>query len=117
MSTMSVGTNVLGYSDNFVDNEVKKIISKGTMSSLNCPEEVYLARKMLLIHSWGDMVRFARTGSEANCIALRASRSFNRRDKVVICGYHGWHDWYLAANLKNKDFLNNHLYKIENLNV
>ena len=116
MSTMSVGTNVLGYSDNFVDNEVKKIISKGTMSSLNCPEEVYLAEKMLLIHSWGDMVRFARTGSEANCIALRASRSFNRRDKVVICGYHGWHDWYLAANLKNKDSLNNHLYKIENLN-
>ena len=48
MSTMSVGTNVLGYSDNFVDNEVKKIISKGTMSSLNCPEEVYLAEKMLL---------------------------------------------------------------------
>ena len=63
MSTMSVGTNVLGYSDNFVDNEVKKIISKGTMSSLNCPERSLSGRKMLLIHSWGDMVRFARTGS------------------------------------------------------
>ena len=116
MSTMSVGTNVLGYSDSFVDKEVKKIISKGTMSSLNCPEEVYLAEKMLSIHPWGDMVRFARTGSEANCIALRASRSYNGRDKVIICGYHGWHDWYLAVNLKNKNSLNNHLYKLENLN-
>lgn len=116
MSTMSVGTNVLGYSNNYVDKEVKKIISSGTMSSLNCPEEVYLAEKMLSMHPWGDMARFARTGSEANCIALRASRSYNKRDKVIICGYHGWHDWYLAVNLKNKNSLNNHLYKIENLN-
>src|SRR4029079_16530188 len=56
-----------------------------------------------------DMVRFARTGGEANAIAIRIARAATGRDKVAICGYHGWHDWYLSANLADDHTLNGHL--------
>ena len=57
ISNMSVGTNSLGYSHREVDNAVKKIVKKGNMSTLNCPEEVYLAEKLIKIHPWADKVR------------------------------------------------------------
>ncbi len=108
-STMSVGTNLLGYCNNNVDREVKKSIKKGNMSSLNCPEEVYLAEKLIKMHKNLDMVRFAKTGGEANSIAIRIARAFSKKDNVAFCGYHGWHDWYLSANLSSKENLNTHL--------
>ena len=73
------------------------------MSTLNCPEEVYLAEKLLSMHSWAGKVKFARTGGEANAIAIRIARAASGKENVAFCGYHGWHDWYLAANLKNKE--------------
>jgi glutamate-1-semialdehyde 2,1-aminomutase len=79
------------------------------MSSLNCPEEVYLAEKLVELHPWADMVRFARSGGEANAIAIRIARAASGKDKVAICGYHGWHDWYLSANLAEDDSLSGHL--------
>ena len=109
MSLMSVGTNILGYSNTKVNQKVIKSIKDGNMSTLNCPEEVSLAEKLLEINPWADMVKFARTGGEANSIAIRIARAASGKDKIAICGYHGWHDWYLAANLKKKDSLNNHL--------
>jgi len=69
------------------------------MSSLNPPEEVYLADKLCEIHPWAENVRFARTGGEIAAIAVRIARATTGRDVVAICGYHGWSDWYLAANL------------------
>ena len=60
------------------------------------------------------MVKFARTGGEANAISIRIARAATSKDNVAICGYHGWHDWYLSSNLKNKNNLNSHL--IESLN-
>ena len=69
-----------------------------------------LAEKLIKLHPDFHMVRFARTGGEANAIAIRIARNFVKSDKVAICGYHGWHDWYLAANLK-KGSLDNHLLK------
>ena len=115
MSLMSVGTNVLGYSNTIIDKAVKKAISKGNMSTLNCPEEVELAEKLISIHPWAQMVKFTRSGGEANAVAIRIARSFTKKDGVAVCGYHGWHDWYLAANLQNKKILNNHL--INNLKI
>ena len=109
MSLMGVGTNILGYCNTEVDNSVKKIIKKGNLTTLNCPEEVYLAEKLISIHPWAGKVKFARTGGEANAIAIRIARAASGRENVAFCGYHGWHDWYLAANLKNKNNLNNHL--------
>ena len=109
MSLMGVGTNTLGYSNNEVDNAVKKVIKKGNLTTLNCPEEVFLAEKLLSIHPWAEKVKFARTGGEANAIAIRIARSASGRQNVAFCGYHGWHDWYLAANLRNKKTLDSHL--------
>ena len=109
MSIMGIGTNSLGYGNKFVDSEVIKYLKKGNMSTFNCPEEIYLAEKLVELHPWADMVRFARTGGEANSIAIRIARASSGKDKVAICGYHGWHDWYLATNLKGKDKLKNHL--------
>ena len=109
MSHMGVGTNSLGYSNSKIDDEVHSAIKKGNMSTLNCPEEVALAEKLIELHDWADMVRFARTGGEANSISIRIARAATGRDKIAICGYHGWHDWYLSANLSDGENLGDHL--------
>lgn len=109
MSIMGIGTNILGYGHPEVDDAVRKTIDTGNMSTLNCPEEVYLAEKLIELHPWADMARFARSGGEANAIAIRIARAASGRDKVAICGYHGWHDWYLSANLGDDANLAGHL--------
>ncbi|MEO8017094.1 MAG: aminotransferase class III-fold pyridoxal phosphate-dependent enzyme [Pseudomonadota bacterium] len=109
MSLMGIGTNTLGYGHPEVDEAVRATITAGNMSTLNCPEEVYLAERLVELHPWADMVRFARSGGEANAIAVRIARAASGRDKVAICGYHGWHDWYLAANLGDDQNLAGHL--------
>jgi glutamate-1-semialdehyde aminotransferase len=109
MSIMGIGTNTLGYGHEEVDNAVMETVKKGNMSTLSCPEEVYLAEKLVEINPWADMVRFARSGGEANSIAIRIARAASGKDKVAICGYHGWHDWYLSANHNTGDSLSGHL--------
>lgn len=104
-SLMGVGTNILGYRNKSVDSAVKKIIKKGNLSSLNCPEEVELAEKLVKMHPWSDMARFARTGGEANSIAIRIARASTQKTNIAFCGYHGWHDWYLSSNLNKKNKL------------
>ena len=102
MSIMGIGTNILGYGHPEVDDAVRKTIDAGNMSTLNCPEEVYLAEKLIELHPWADMVRFARSGGEANAIAIRIARAATGKDKVAICGYHGWHDWYLVRQPRRR---------------
>ncbi len=109
MSIMGIGTNTLGYGDDDVDTAVREVINKGNMSTLNCPEEVELAEKLIDLNPWAEMVRFARSGGEANAIAIRIARAASGKDKVAICGYHGWHDWYLSANHNTGDDLSEHL--------
>jgi len=109
MSIMGIGTNILGYNCQEVDKEVSKIVQLGNMSTFNAPEEVYLAERLIDMHPWADMARFARSGGEANAIAIRIARAASGKDKVAICGYHGWHDWYLSANLGNEGSLDGHL--------
>ena len=109
MTIMGVGTNTLGYGHPEVDEAVLKNINNGNMSTLNCPEEVQLAEKLIDMHSWAEMVRFARSGGEANAIAIRIARAASGKDNVAVCGYHGWHDWYLSANLSGDDNLESHL--------
>ncbi len=109
VSIMGIGTNILGYGNEEVDNAVREVISKGNMSTFNCPEEVFLAEQLIDMNPWADMVRFARTGGEANAIAIRIARAASGKDKVAICGYHGWHDWYLSTNLGNNEGLTPHL--------
>lgn len=108
MSISGIGANVLGYADPDVDAAVQNAISNGTSCSLNCPEEVELAELLCEIHPWAEMVRYARTGGEAMAVAVRIARAHTGRDKIAFCGYHGWSDWYLAANL-GRDALGDHL--------
>lgn len=109
MSYMGLGACVLGYADPEVDNAVKAAIDSGSMSTLNCPEEVQLADLLCALHPWAEMVRYARTGGEAMAIAVRIARAKTGKDKIAFCGYHGWHDWYLAANLGGENTLDSHL--------
>ena len=109
MSIMGIGTNLLGYGHPEVDSAVAATVAAGNMSTLNCPEEVLLAERLVALHPWAEMARFARSGGEANAIAIRIARAATGRDTVAICGYHGWHDWYLATNLQNDSGLEEHL--------
>jgi glutamate-1-semialdehyde 2,1-aminomutase len=109
MSIMGIGTNTLGYGHPEVDAVVHATVDAGNMSTLNCPEEVYLAEKLIELHPWAHMARFARSGGEANAIGIRIARAASGKDKVAVCGYHGWHDWYLAANLGDQKNLAGHL--------
>jgi glutamate-1-semialdehyde 2,1-aminomutase len=109
MSLCGVGANILGYGDPDVDDAVRKAIDMGTGCTLNCPEEVELAELLCRLHPWAEMARFARTGGEAMAIAIRIARARTGRDKIAFCGYHGWHDWYLAANLGTENALGEHL--------
>ena len=109
MSIMGIGTNTLGYGHPEVDAAVHATVEAGNMSTFNCPEEVALAERLIEIHPWADMARFARAGGEINAVAIRIARAAAGRDNVAICGYHGWHDWYLAANLGDDQNLAGHL--------
>ena len=109
-SIMGIGTNTLGYGNKEIDEFVIKKIKDGNLSTLNCPEEVELAEKLIQVNPWAEMVRLARTGGEANAIAIRIARAASGKDNIAICGYHGWHDWYLSVNHNNKgDDLTSHL--------
>ena len=101
MSISGVGTCILGYADHDVNEAVKSAVDSGTMCTLNCPEEAELAELLCELHPWADMARFARGGGEAMAVAVRIARAATGRDKIAFCGYHGWHDWYLSANLGN----------------
>jgi glutamate-1-semialdehyde 2,1-aminomutase len=113
LSLMGVGTNILGYANSEVDNAVIKAIKKSNMSTLNCPEEVQLAKKLLKMHPWAGVVKFTRSGGEANALAIRMARAHTKKNNIAFCGYHGWHDWYLSANLSDKKnlgkFLSNNI--------
>ena len=109
MSISGIGANVLGYADPDVDAAVQEAIANGTSCSLNCPEEVELAELLCELHPWADMVRYARTGGESMAVAVRIARAHTGKDKIAFCGYHGWHDWYLAANLGTENALGEHL--------
>lgn len=98
MSIMAVGSCLLGYNDPDVTAAVVRRIQCGSMCTLNNPEEVELAQLLLELHPWAENVRYGRTGGEAMAIAVRIARASTGRDRVAFCGYHGWHDWYLAAN-------------------
>lgn len=109
VSVMGLGTNTLGYGHPKVDEAVHNAIQQGNLSTLYCPEEVMLAERLVSMHTWADQARFSRSGGEAVSIAIRIARAASGKDKIAFCGYHGWHDWYLSANLGDFSNLNQHL--------
>ncbi len=109
MSLCGIGATVLGYADPDVDAAVKNVIDNGSMTTLNAPEEVRLAELLVELHPWAQMARFSRSGGEAMAIAVRIARAATGRQMIAFCGYHGWHDWYLSANLADDSALDGHL--------
>ena len=105
----AVGTSILGYSNDKVNNSVQNNIIKGNLTTLNCPEEVLLAKQIIKHHTWASMAKFTRGGGEANAVAIRIARSCTKNKNVAFCGYHGWHDWYLSSNINSKNNLDQHL--------
>ncbi|MBI3336762.1 aminotransferase class III-fold pyridoxal phosphate-dependent enzyme [Candidatus Peregrinibacteria bacterium] len=109
MCISGIGACMLGAADPDVDTAVRGAIEKGTMATLNCPEEVELAELLIELHPWAEQVRYSRCGGEAMAVAVRIARAKTGRDIVAFCGYHGWHDWYLAANIGSGEALKEHL--------
>lgn len=109
MSICGIGACILGYADPDVNEAVKIAIDSGSMSTLNCPEDVELAELLCKLHPWAEMVRYARCGGEAMAVAVRIARAATGKDKIAFCGYHGWHDWYLSANLADEKNLDGQL--------
>lgn len=109
MSYNGIGACILGHADPDVNAAVHAAVDAGSMSTLNCPEEVELADLLCTLHPWAEMVRYTRSGGEAMAVAVRIARAYTGRDRIAFCGYHGWHDWYLAANLAAESALDGHL--------
>ena len=118
VSYMGIGANVLGYANDEVDEAAREAIACGGMTTLNAPEEVWLAEKLISLHPWAGGVRYAKAGGEAMALASRIARAYTKKDIILFCGYHGWHDWYLAANLSNRNALDDlHIPGLEPLGV
>lgn len=109
MSYMGIGACVLGYSHPEINQAAIDATKRGSMCTLNAPEEVELAELMCELHPWAQMVRYTRSGGEAMAVAIRIARASSGKDKILFCGYHGWHDWYLSANLAADKALDGHL--------
>jgi glutamate-1-semialdehyde 2,1-aminomutase len=107
--TGGIGAVLLGYADPEVTAAVNRRLMLGTYCGLVNPQEVELAERLLQLHPWAGKVRYARGGGDAMAVAVRIARAATGRSGVAFCGYHGWHDWYLAANLAESDALDGHL--------
>lgn len=106
---VGIGTSVLGYADDDVNTAVIDAIKNGNLTTLNAKVEIDLAEELLQIHPWADMVKYSRGGGEMLSVAVRIARAATRKEKIMFCGYHGWHDWYLSTNHNDGDCLSGHL--------
>lgn len=109
MAQMAIGSAILGYCDADVDRCVHDAIDHCVATTLNSQLEVELAELLVATNPSMDCVRFTRGGGEAMALAVRIARAATGRSCVLFSGYHGWHDWYIAANIAASDSLDGHL--------
>lgn len=93
---------VLGYRDPDVDAAVAAQLDSGISFSLSTDLEAALAERLVEIVPAAEMVRYGKNGSDATTAAIRLARAFTGRDRVITCGYHGWHDWYIGSTTRSK---------------
>ena len=93
---------VLGYADPDVDRAIADQLRNGISFSLATELEVELAERLVEIIPCAEMARFGKNGSDATTACVRIARAATGRDRLVICGYHGWHDWYIATTVRNR---------------
>ena len=106
---MGVTSCILGYSNEYINRALIKGLKSGSMCTLNAVEEVELAEELLNIHKWSGMAKFCKSGGEACMVAIRIARAYTNKNNIAFCGYHGWHDWYLATNMNGSKNLDNQL--------
>ena len=92
---------ILSYQDKDVDKAIRKQLSKGIIFSLPTTIECMLAEELIKLIPSAEMVRFGKNGSDVTSAAIRLSRAYTGRDKIAICGYHSWHDWYIGTTTRN----------------
>lgn len=99
---MGIGPISLGYCYDAVDTAIKTQLEKGITFSLMSPLEVEVAELIRDTVPNAEMVRFSKSGCDATTAAVRLARAYTGREKVLCCGYHGWHDWYIGVTDRNK---------------
>ncbi|EKD28526.1 MAG: hypothetical protein ACD_79C00287G0033 [uncultured bacterium] len=98
---LALGPVILGHAYSEVDTKVKKQISKGILYSLSSYLEIELAERLIEIIPSAEKVKLLKTGSDAMSAAVRIAKAFTGREKVAVCGYHGWHDWTIVRSTRN----------------
>jgi glutamate-1-semialdehyde-2,1-aminomutase len=98
---MALGPFILGYSDSDVNNAVIDQLEKGTMFTLPSTLEAKAAEKIIECVPCAEMVRFGKNGSDVTSAAVKLARAYTGREIIIICGYHGWQDWYIASTERN----------------
>src|SRR6185436_14453803 len=99
--TMAVGPVVLGYGHPSVDRAIVEQLGRGITFSLMHPLEVEVAELVRRVVPGADCVRFSKTGCDVTSAAVRLARAYTGRDRVLCCGYHGWHDWYISTTSRS----------------
>jgi glutamate-1-semialdehyde 2,1-aminomutase len=94
---MGIGPISLGYAYERVDAAIREQLEKGITFSLMHPLEVEVAERVRELVPNAQAVRFSKTGADATSAAVRLARAYTGRERVLCCGYHGWHDWYVAV--------------------
>ncbi|MCX6169058.1 MAG: aminotransferase class III-fold pyridoxal phosphate-dependent enzyme [Ignavibacteriales bacterium] len=98
---MGVGPLSLGYAYQKVDDAIKKQLEDGITFSMMHPLEVEVAEMIREIVPNAEAVRYSKTGADATSAAVRIARAYTGKNKILCCGYHGWHDWYIAVTARN----------------
>lgn len=99
---MGIGPLILGYADPVVDAAIRDQLADGITFSLMHPLEVEVAELIRQVIPGAESVRFSKTGADATSAAVRLARAFTGRPRIVCCGYHGWHDWYIGVTDRNR---------------
>jgi glutamate-1-semialdehyde aminotransferase len=102
---MGIGPLILGYQNSSIDNAIKKQLNKGITFSLINPLEIKLAKELNKIIPNLEMFKFSKTGADVTSAAIRAARNYTSKNKILSCGYHGWHDWNAISLNKNSGIL------------
>ena len=98
---MGIGPLSLGYANPVVDAAIREQLADGITFSLMHPLEVEVAELVRELVPGAEGVRYSKTGCDATTAAVRLARAFTGRDRVLCCGYHGWHDWYIGVTDRN----------------
>ena len=98
----SLAAITLGYRDKKLESAVRKQLKSGVILSLPSVLEAEVAEMLVELVPSAEMVRFSKNGSDATAAAIRLARAYTGRDHIIMCGYHGWHDWYVGSTSRNK---------------